>query len=76
MKVAIDLEKGIKGIEIRGHRNKLSQFADDTTTLLGSKKEIKLAKAAIQRWCRATGMRKDVKKREGLAMGKYTGHKI
>ena len=77
MKVAIDMEKGIKGIEIRGHRYKLSQFADDTTILLGSKKEIKLANAAIQRWCRATGMRKnvkkreDVKKREGLAMGKY-----
>ena len=71
MKVAIDLEKGIKGIEIRGHRYKLSQFADDTTILLGSKKEIKLANAAIQRWCRATGMRENVKKREGLAMGKY-----
>jgi len=60
MKVAIDMEKGIKGIEIRGHRYKLSQFADDTTVLLGSKKEIKLANAAIQRWCRATGMRENV----------------
>ena len=71
MKIAIDMEKGIKGINIRGHRYKLSQFADDTTVLLGSKREIKLANAAIQRWCRATGMRENVKKREGLAMGKY-----
>jgi hypothetical protein len=71
MKVAIDLEKGLKGIEIRGRRYKLSQFADDTTIFLGSKREIKLANAAIKRWCRATGMRENKKKREGLAMGKY-----
>jgi hypothetical protein len=57
MKEAIDLEKGLKGIVIRGRRYKLSQFADDTTIFLGSKREIKLANAAIKRWCRATGMR-------------------
>eukprot|EP00966_Prymnesium_polylepis_P101222 2344300-Prymnesium_polylepis.1 len=43
------MEKGIKGINIRGHRYKLSHFADDATVLLGSKREIKLANAAIQR---------------------------
>jgi hypothetical protein len=71
MKVAIDLEKGLKGIEIRGRRYKLSQFADDTTICMGSKRELRLANAAIKRWCRATGMRENGKKRDGLAMGKY-----
>jgi hypothetical protein len=34
-------------------------------------KEMKAATAAINKWCAATGMRENVKKREGLAMGRY-----
>ena len=62
---------GIEGIKIRGSIFKLSQFADDTSMLLGNKKEIKHANKAIRDWCDATGMRENAAKREGLAMGRY-----
>ena len=50
---------------------KLSQFADDTTVLIGHKRGIQLVNRALARWCRATGMRENVPKREGLGIGKY-----
>eukprot|EP00966_Prymnesium_polylepis_P024938 575038-Prymnesium_polylepis.2 len=62
---------GIEGIKIRGNAYTLSQFADDTTLLLGKKGEIKHANKALKDWCEATGMRENIAKREGLAMGKY-----
>eukprot|EP00966_Prymnesium_polylepis_P210456 4873509-Prymnesium_polylepis.1 len=65
------MQPGIEGVNIRGNAYKLSQFADDTTIILGKKKEIKAANKALQNWCDATGMRENVAKREGLAMGKY-----
>ena len=60
-----------KGIQIGRHEHKISQFADDTTMLLGNLKEIKYANKALKRWCDATGMRENIAKREGLGMGKY-----
>ena len=64
------MEEGIKGIKIGDKYYKISQFADDTTLLLGRLREIKLTNKAIDRWCRATGMRENTAKREGLAMGR------
>ena len=46
---------------IHGRRYKTSQFADDTTLILGSLKELKAANKAIKRWCDATGMREYIK---------------
>jgi hypothetical protein len=63
------MEKKLKGIDVMGKKYKLSQFADDTTVLLRRVREIKYANRALKRWCDATGMRENVKKREGLAMG-------
>ena len=65
------MERGIKGILVKRHRHKLSQFADDTTMMLRNKKEIRFATRALRRWCKATGMRENVLKREGLGMGRY-----
>ena len=71
LRVSLDMETGFKGIKIGNSYYKLSQFADDTTVLMGDKKEIKYVNRAIQRWCGATGMRENIAKREGLGMGKY-----
>ena len=71
LRVSVDMEKGLKGINIGRSYFKLSQFADDTTIIMGHKKEIALANKAIQRWCRATSMRENIAKREGLGMGTY-----
>ena len=70
-RVSIDMETGFKGVKVGSSYYKLSQFADDTTVLLGNKREIKLVNRALARWCRATGMRENVPKREGLGMGRY-----
>ena len=71
LRVSVDMEKGLKGINIGKSYFKLSQFADDTTIIMGHKNEIALANKAIQRWCRATSMRENIAKREGLGMGTY-----
>jgi hypothetical protein len=71
LRVSVDMEKGLEGVKIGTSYFKLSQFADDTTIIMGHKREIALANKAIQRWCRATGMRENVAKREGLGMGRY-----
>ena len=42
-----------------------------TTLLLKNLKSYKPALIAVDRWGKATGMRENKKKREGLAMGKY-----
>ena len=66
LKISLDMERGFKGIKIGGKYYKLSQFADDTTLILGDMSQLRHAEAGIQRWCRATGMRENVSKREGL----------
>jgi hypothetical protein len=71
LKISLDMQRGFKGIEIGGKRYKLSQFADDTTLILGGMDQLQHAEEGILRWCRATGMRENKSKREGLAMGMY-----
>ena len=61
----------LKGIKINKEIYKLIQFADVTTILMSSIEELTAANSAIQKWCDATGMRENIKKREGLAMGLY-----
>ena len=72
LKIAVGLE-GVKGITIGGVTYTLSQFADDTTLILRDTDQLRPAFRAIRRWCRATGMRENIKKREGLALGSYRG---
>jgi hypothetical protein len=67
------MESGFKGIEIGGVSYPISQFADDTSLMMGDTAEIPYAEKGVKRWCRATGMRENKSKREGLAMGKYRG---
>ena len=54
----------LKGIKIGSEHYKISQFADDTSLLLGTIKEIKYAFQAIKKWCRATCMKENVKAKE------------
>ena len=65
------MEPKLKGINIHGTNYLLSQFADDTTLMLGHKNETKHVNRALKRWCKATGMRENATKREGVKMGKY-----
>ena len=71
LKISLDMEHKFKGIRIGGKYYKLSQFADDTTLIFGSLSELIHAEEGILRWCRATGMRENKSKREGLAMGRF-----
>jgi hypothetical protein len=61
LRVSLDMETGFKGIKVGASYYKLSQLADDTTVLMGDKKEIKYVNRAIQRWCGATGMRENIR---------------
>ena len=70
LRVSLDMEAGFKGIKVGTSYYKLSQFADDTTVLMGDKKEIKYVNRAIQRWCGATGMRENIAKREEKQVGR------
>ena len=71
LKISLDQEEKIKGIQVGKKYYKLSQFADDTTLLLGSLKELKPVRRALNKWCRITGMRENEDKREALGMGVY-----
>jgi len=71
LKIALFSEKKLKGITINDEIYKVIQFADDTTIFMTDIKEMRAATTAINKWCAATGMRENVKKREGLAMGRY-----
>ena len=73
LRISLEMESGFKGIEIGGASYPISQFADDTTLMMGDTEEIPHAERGLRRWCRATGMRENKSKREGLAMGKYRG---
>ena len=70
LRVSIDRE-GVKGISIGDVITMISQFADDTTLVLQDTAQLKPAFKAINKWCAATGMRENLKKREGLALGSY-----
>tara|TARA_B110000046_G_scaffold118207_1_gene125009 strand:+ start:2316 stop:6662 length:4347 start_codon:yes stop_codon:yes gene_type:complete len=71
LKDLLDSENRIQGIEIKGRRYKISQYADDTTLLLRDVREMRIAFKILERWGRATGMKENSAKREGLAMGSY-----
>jgi hypothetical protein len=73
LKISIEMEKGLKGIKIGEQTYKISQFADDTTLFMHKISELKHAEEAVAKWGRATGMRENIMKREGVAMGKYRG---
>ena len=71
LKISLDMQPGLKGILIKGKYYKLLQFADDTSLMLGSIAELKHAEKGIKKSCKATGMRENYSKREGLGMGRY-----
>ena len=73
LKMEICSDPNIKGIKIGNDEFKISQFADDTATPLADMESIPHVESAIHRWCKATGMRENASKREGIAMGKLRG---
>ena len=70
LKRTIENDPNIKGIKIGNERHLISQFADDTALLLAGLKSYRPALAAVAKWGRATSMRENMKKREGVALGK------
>ena len=64
LKYAIYSEKQLKGIKVGTKYYKMSQFADDTVLFLRSIRELRYANRALAKWCRATGMRDNVKKKD------------
>ena len=76
LKIALEMQKGFKGITIGDVVNKIVQFADDTTIMMTNKKEIKAVNKGLKMWCAATGMKENITKREGLAMGTYRGKQM
>ena len=62
LNASLAMERKIEGIDVKGKKYKLSQFADDTSPLLGSVEEIPYVDRALRRWCRATGMRENCRK--------------
>ena len=76
LKISMDMETNFKGIEVNGLFQRILQFADDTTIFMGDIAEERFVTRALNRWCSATGMRENIKKREGLGMGKYRGQDL
>ena len=74
-KMSMKQNPDFKGITIGNRRIKISQFADDTTLFLRGPQDLPAAEKSLAKWCRATGMRENKKKREGLAMGIYRKRK-
>ena len=82
LRIAIEIEPGpdgtvgdgVRGIQIGEKRFRISQYADDTALILKSILEIPYANRAIAKWCKATGMKENMPKRNGLAMGRYRKH--
>ena len=71
LKIAMSQEPEYVGITIGDRRIKTSQFADDSTLFLAGPSDMPHAEKGLRKWCRASGMRENQGKREGLAMGKY-----
>ncbi|MDC0525948.1 reverse transcriptase domain-containing protein, partial [bacterium] len=74
-KIGLELrtqEPEYRGITIGDRRIEASPFADDSTLFLAGPQDMPHAEKGLQKWCRASGMRENLKKREGfIAMGKY-----
>ena len=77
LKVATDDAQNpeFRGISIGNRRIKVSQFADDTELFLRGPSDLRAAQGSLSKWCGATGMRENFKKREGIAMGKFRNSK-
>ena len=60
----------ITGIEINGHKHKISQYADDTALLAKCFADWKRMAAHLQTWCDATAMKENMSKREGMLLAK------
>ena len=73
LRISLDAQKGCDGISIGGRSFKISQFADDTTLAMSDIAELPAVEKGIDLWCKATGMKENLQKREGLAMGAYRG---
>ena len=77
LKISLDMEKKFKGIKIGDKHYKLIQFADDTAPLIGDwRRESKYVDRGLRRWCKATGMRENIAKREAVALGAYRGRRM
>ena len=75
--MSLDMEKRFKGIKIGDTHYKLIQFADDTAPLIGDwRRESKYVDRGLLRWCKATGMRENIAKREAVALGAYRGRRM
>ena len=72
LKIALYQEPEYKGITIGDRQIKTNQFADDSTLFLAGPSDMPHAERGLKKWCRASGMRENYKKREGLAMGRYS----
>ena len=68
----VQKEEGLPGITLNNHRYKISLYADDTTIFLRDPhREVPILWALLRRFERATGMKINDTKTEGLPMGKY-----
>ena len=71
---AVNANNKIKGITVKGHEIKLSQFADDTKlTLRDAKGSWSAAKKTIEQYCKASGQAVNIAKTEGLLCGSLRG---
>ena len=66
--------KNIKGVEINGHRHKISQYADDST-LIGTPGDEPHFQKELNTWQAATCMKENSDKREGQLLGKLNKEK-
>ena len=69
MNQAIKQNKNINGITINKKINIISQYADDTTLILGSEEEIKYAINKVDNFCKVSGLKLNMKKCKGLWLG-------
>ncbi len=62
--LAIDQEKNIKGIWIKGteSEHKVFQYADDTTLIVKDIKSIDKAMEVLERYCKGTGAKINTEK--------------
>ena len=71
LKLALEDNDNITGIQVGDTTSLISRFADDSTLLLGNKKSYYHALRTVRKWGYATGMKENISKRQGLALGKY-----
>ena len=62
-------KKNLKGIKVGNRRFQVSAFADDTVMFLNGIKDLRKVQMILRRYGEATGMKANLKKTEGLALG-------